>query len=100
MKDIRSSISFFIKKLHLYYIFVKRLFNCSILCYKYIIYMIKRGKIKMEQTTQFNYNSNEIKPKKKGKIVVGIILTIILIAVIALVAVYFLVFSKPENIFL
>ena len=53
----------------------------------------------MEQTTQFNYNGNEIKPKKKGKIVVGIILTIILIAVIALVAVYFLVFSKPENIF-
>ena len=53
----------------------------------------------MEQTTQFNDQVNINKPKKKGKIVLGIILAIILIAIIALVAVYFLVFSKPDYIF-
>ena len=53
----------------------------------------------MEQTTQFNFQGNETKPKKKGKIIIGIILAIILIAIIALVVMYFLVFSKPEMIF-
>lgn len=53
----------------------------------------------MEQTTQATYQENASKPKKKGKIIVGIILGIIVIAIIALISVYFLVFSKPENIF-
>ena len=53
----------------------------------------------MEQNAQATYQENANKPKKKGKIIVGIILGIIVIAIIALISVYFLVFSKPENIF-
>lgn len=49
----------------------------------------------MEQTEQINIK----KPKKRRKIILGIILAIIIIAVIALVAVYFLVFSTPQYIF-
>lgn len=53
----------------------------------------------MEQNGQFNEQINTKKPKKKGKIILGIILAIIIIAIIALVAVYFLVFSTPQYIF-
>lgn len=53
----------------------------------------------MEQTEQINGQTNTKKPKKKGKIILGIILAIIIIAIIALVAVYFLVFSTPQYIF-
>lgn len=53
----------------------------------------------MEQNGQFNEQINTKKPKKKWKIILGIILAIIIIAIIALVAVYFLVFSTPQYIF-